>query len=370
MNETIKDQPTSSLADSQPEPSTPVVPDEKPLRLLLLGDCMLGRLVNDVLETQPSEYPWGNTIPILQSADWRLCNLECVISDRGEPWSAYPKAFHFRSAAKNIASLNTAGINAVSIANNHVLDYGFEAMFEMVEILDHAGIIHSGAGANAEESSKLATAVVQGQKIGLLAFTDNEPEWEAHAQAPGVFYVPTDLRDSRAKYLLSRIQEYKKVSGFLIVSAHWGSNWGYEPPGEHFAFAHAMVDAGADLIFGHSSHVFRGIELYKDRVILYGAGNFVDDYAVDKIERNDQSFIFLMELQDTLVRKIRLYPTLIRRCHALRADGIYARIITDKMNSLCAALGAQAVWDQSQGCLEIECRAREESKTKQIVGAV
>jgi len=327
---------------------------------------MLGRLVNEVLENEPPEYPWGNTLPLLHSADWRLCNLECVISDRGDPWSAYPKAFHFRSAAKNIASLKAAGINAVSLANNHVLDYGFDAMYQMLEILDQAGIIHSGAGANAEQASRLATAMVQGQKIGLLAFTDNEPDWEAAAGWPGVFYVPIDLKDPRAKNLLGAIRKYREVVDFLIVSAHWGSNWGYEPPPEHVLFARTMVDAGADLIFGHSSHVFRGIEFYKGHPIVYGAGDFVDDYAVDRVERNDQSFIYLIETRNRTVRSVRLYPTLIRRCRASRAEGIYALNISDKMKTLCTALATSAIWNQVQGCLEIESSAREQCNADRI----
>jgi poly-gamma-glutamate synthesis protein (capsule biosynthesis protein) len=327
---------------------------------------MIGRLVNEILKTEPSEFPWGDTIPVLHSADWRLCNLECVISNRGEPWSVYPKAFHFRSDAKNIATVKAARINAVSLANNHVLDYGIEAMFQMLEILDQAGIIHCGAGANAEQASRLATAVVQGQKIGLLAFTDNEPEWEAGTEWPGVFYVPTDLRDSRAKYLLSRIRECKEAVNFLIVSAHWGSNWGYEPPPEHVAFARAMVEAGANLVFGHSSHVFRGIEFYHGHPIVYGAGNFVDDYAVDRVERNDHSFIYLLEIQDGVVRRMCLHPTLIRNCQALRAEGIDAQIISDKMKSLCAALGTQAIWNQAHGCLQIESSLREMRRTNRI----
>jgi poly-gamma-glutamate capsule biosynthesis protein CapA/YwtB (metallophosphatase superfamily) len=252
------------------------------LQLLLVGDCMLGRLVNEVLESAPTERPWGDTLSILRSADWRLCNLECVISDRGKPWSAYPKAFHFRSDAKNIAVLATAGMNAVSLANNHVLDYGYDALVEMLEILDRAGIVHGGAGRNYDEASRLATSEASGRKLGLLAFTDNEPDWEATADRPGVFYVPTDLADWRAKKLLNMIRESRKVVDLLIVSAHWGSNWGYSPPHEHVIFAHALVDAGADIIFGHSCHVFRGIEFYKGRPILYGAGDFVDDYPSTK----------------------------------------------------------------------------------------
>lgn len=324
---------------------------------------MLGRLVNEVLASEPAEYPWGDTLPILHSADWRLCNLECVISDRGAPWSVYPKIFHFRSAAKNIAVLAAAQINAVSIANNHVLDYGYDAMFEMLEILDRTRIIHSGAGANLEQASRLATTEVCGRKIGLLAFTDNEPEWEATADWPGVFYVPTDLEDVRTKHLLRDIREHSKNVDLLIVSAHWGSNWGYTPPKEHVLLAQALIDAGADIVFGHSSHVFRGIAFYKGRPILYGAGNYVDDYAVDKIERNDQSFIYSMETEKRMVRRLQLYPTMIHHCRAERAQGIHALMIADKMKKLCVDLNASAKWNQMLKCLEVESSAREEGMT-------
>jgi poly-gamma-glutamate synthesis protein (capsule biosynthesis protein) len=321
--------------------------------LLLVCDCMLGRLVNEVLENVPPEYPWGDTLPILRSADWRLCNLECVLSDRGTPWSAYPKVFHFRSAAKNIAVLATARINAVSLANNHVLDYGYDALIEMLEILDRAGIVHSGAGLNRREASRLVTSVVSGRKLGLIAFTDNEPGWEATPNQPGVFYVPTDLADSRATILLEIIRESRKDVDVLIVSAHWGSNWGYHPPHEHIVFAHALIDAGADIIFGHSSHAFRGIELYKSQPILYGAGDFVDDYAVDRVERNDQSFIYVIEKAEGIPRSVRLYPTLIRGCHASLAEGVYAMGITDKMAELCAAFHTSTRWNQTRRCIEI-----------------
>ncbi len=314
---------------------------------------MLGRLVNDFLENAPPEYPWGDTLPILHSADWRLCNLECVISDRGMPWSAHPKAFHFRSAAKNIAVLATARMNAVSLANNHILDYGYDALIDMLEILDQAGIVHSGAGLNYGQASRPATSEVSGLKLGLLAFTDNEPDWEATAGRPGVFYVPIDLNDSRATKLLDIIRECREVVDLLIVSAHWGSNWGYHPPHGHPIFAHALIEAGADIIFGHSSHVFRGIEFYKRRPVLYGAGNFVDDYAVDKIERNDQSLIYVIEMAGRVSRGVRLYPTLIRGCRASLAQGVYALGISEKMKELCAGFHTPTRWNQAQQCMEI-----------------
>jgi len=331
----------------------------RPLQLILLGDCMFGRLVNEVMETAPPEYPWGDTLPLLHSADYRICNLECVISDRGEPWSAYAKPFHFRSVAKNIAVLEAAHINAVSLANNHVLDYGYDALIQMLEILDRAGIVHSGAGFNLEEASRLATAEVCGRKMGLLAFTDNEPAWEATAHQPGIFYVPVDLSDPRAQALLEIVRKQKDAVDLLIVSAHWGGNWGYYPPRAHVELAHALVDAGAGLIFGHSSHVFRGIEFYEGRPILYSTGNFVDDYVVDRIERNDQSFIYVADIDNGTSRRLNLYPTLIRRCQARRA-GVYAQGIVDKMRGLCSGMHSSVKWNPARHCLEVSYPARTE----------
>jgi poly-gamma-glutamate synthesis protein (capsule biosynthesis protein) len=250
--------------------------------------------------------------------------------------------------------LETASINAVSLANNHVLDYGDDALSEMLDLLDRAGIVHSGAGVNYAQASGLATTEVGGRKLGLLAFTDNEPDWEATADEPGVFYVPIDLNDSRAEKLLRLIRESSRLVDLLIVSAHWGSNWGYHPPREHVVFAHALIEAGADTVFGHSSHVFRGIEFYKGRPILYSAGNFIDDYAVDRVERNDQSFICVIELANRKPRALRLYPTLIRGCHASLAQGVHSLGIADKMKELCVDLHTHTAWNQEQQRMELE----------------
>src|SRR5260370_39803200 len=110
------------------------------MRILLAGDVMLGRLVNQVLKGEGPAYPLGDTLPLFRSSDFRICNLECVLSDRGQPWSAIPKVFHFRSDSKNVAVLRAAGIDMVSIANNHVLDYENDALFDMLSALETAGI--------------------------------------------------------------------------------------------------------------------------------------------------------------------------------------------------------------------------------------
>ncbi|MGO9058355.1 MAG: CapA family protein [Candidatus Binataceae bacterium] len=322
--------------------------------LLLVGDVMLGRMVDAVLGRSDPSYPWGDTIDILGNADWRCCNLECVISDRGEPWEPEFKAFHFRSAFKNLAVLKSAHIDAVSLANNHSLDFGYAALSQTLDGLDSSGIRHAGAGANLDAAVRLATSTVKDPKIGLLAFTDNQPEWEATKTKPGVLYSPIDMDDERAKRLFNLVEEARASVDLLLVAAHWGPNWGYRPPVEHPRFAHALIDHGADIIFGHSGHVFRGIEMYKKRVILYCAGNFIDDYAVDEVERNDESFIFLIDLnRDSTIKRLRLHPTIIGDCQARLAHGVRADRIASKMKELCDEFQVRSTWRAEETMLEV-----------------
>src|SRR5215471_2123584 len=326
--------------------------EKETIQILIVGDCMLGRGVDQALRRYPPEFPWGDTLPLFHGADVRICNLECVLSDRGEPWAEYEKAFHFRSAAKNAAVLTRAGINMLSIANNHILDYGYEALQQMLEVLNRAGIVHSGAGVNWAQASTVGRRQERGWRLGLLAFTDNESSWEATSQRPGTFYVPVTLQDSRAQNLITMVRERSDLD-ILIVSAHWGSNWGDTPPEEHVQLAHGIIDAGADIVFGHSSHVFRGIEFYKNRPILYSTGDFVDDYAVDANERNDQSFIFLVDVNVEGTVRVRLRPTMIDYCHARLAREAEAPRIAAKMQALCAPFGTLTLWDSNQQVLEV-----------------
>jgi len=325
----------------------------KETHLLLVGDVMLGRMVNEALRRASPNYPWGDTRDILLAADWRCCNLECVISDRGEAWEPELKAFHFRSAFKNLAVLESARINAVALANNHALDFGYAALSQMLDGLDSLGIRHAGAGADRAAASRLAISEVNGHRIGLLAFTDNEPEWEATAAKPGVLYSPIDVEDEHATSLFSLVANSKASVDLLVVSAHWGPNWGYQPPAEHPRFAHALIDHGADIIFGHSGHVFRGVEVYRERPILYCAGNFIDDYAVDEVERNDESFIFLVDVERDSLKRLRLYPTTIGDHQARLAQGTGARRIASHMKELCNRFNVSSTWHAGQKLLEI-----------------
>ncbi len=314
---------------------------------------MLGRMVNETLRHESPAYPWGDTLPVFERADVRLCNLECVLSDRGEPWAGAYKAFHFRSDAKNIATLRAAHIDAVSLANNHTLDFGAEALADTLALLDAAGIQHAGAGRTPDEAACGATITTPAGKIGLLAFTDNEPEWEAAPERPGTRYAPVDLHDRRILRLMEQVAQTKKAVDILIVSAHWGANWGYVPPAGHALLGHALIDAGADVVFGHSSHVYRGIEVYHGRPIIYSAGDFVDDYMVDPVERNDRSCIFVLVTHQFQPWSLYLYPTFIKERQARLASGDTAEAIGQELRQLCARLGTMTDWHAAEAYLDI-----------------
>ena len=319
------------------------------LKLLLVGDVMLGRGVNERLRGRPPSYPWGDTLPLFEEADWRACNLECVLSDHGAEWQRPPKRFHFRSDGRNTAVLKAARLDAVSLANNHTLDFNHRALTEMLQLLDRAGIAHAGAGRNHAEASRMALVEVSGTRIGMIAFTDNEPAWEADAARPGVLYVPVDTPDSRTEALLEAVRASAARVDLLVVSAHWGGNWGRRPPESHRILAHRLVEAGADIVFGHSAHVGRGIETVAGSVILYSAGDFVDDYAVDPVERNDRSWMFELRVGDRRIQSVHLHPTVIRDCQARLAGASEAREMTEDMCELCASLGTRLEVDAVSG---------------------
>lgn len=322
------------------------------MRALFAGDVMLGRMVNQRLQRAAPVYAWGDTLPTFGEADLRVINLECVISDRGRPWSATPKVFHFRSDSKNVEVLKAAGIDVVSIANNHALDYEYDALFEMLSTLDRAGIRRAGAGRNLEEAMEPAFLDIRGMKVAFIAFTDNEPAWEATGRKPGVHYVPVDIEDPRAQRLFEAVSACRRKADIVIVSAHWGPNWGYEPQPEHIPFGRRLVERGANIVFGHSCHVFHGVEFYKGGAIIYSAGDFIDDYAVDEAEPNDESFLFMASM-DGAARSFTLYPTVIRHYQVGRAVFPRAGLIAAKMKSLSAAFGTRSAWDDEKEVLKL-----------------
>lgn len=306
----------------------------------LAGDTMLGRVVNEALLRHGPAYPWGDVLPELHRAGARVVNLECVVARRGTPWGRWPKVFHFRANPVAVDALKLARIDCVALANNHVLDYGEEAFVEMLGLLEAAGIAYAGAGRNLEEARRPAVLEAGGLRLGVVAFTDNEPGWKAAPAAPGTHYLPVSPGSVPA--LGEGVARARAMGAELVVvSAHWGPNMRLRPAPAFREFARAVIEAGADAFYGHSAHVFQGVEVYRGRPILYDCGEFVDDYAVDPALRNDWGLLFGLEVEGGRVRRVALTPLLIDGCQVRRAAGEDLEAIAARIRELSAEMGTE-----------------------------
>lgn len=314
------------------------------MKIALTGDVMLGRLVDRYAIQNRSVRPealWGDVLPIMSSADCRLMNLECVISSQGEEWHPTTKAFHFRAQPRALEFLQAAKIDGVTLANNHVLDFGADALLDCLTLLDRAGIKRTGAGAALEEALAPALFSLPEGRVAVVALTDNEPEWEAAGTKPGVNHVEYNERGLMESYRSRMVQvlsSARRQAELVIVSAHVGSNWGAPSPAMR-ALAHDLLDMGVDLYWGHSNHTPQGIEFYKGKAILYSTGDFIDDYMVDNEERNDLSFLFMLEVEKNRIARITLHPTRIEDVGVRRANEHEWQFLARTMQAKCKAFG-------------------------------
>lgn len=223
--------------------------------------------------------------PNFLKSDINFCNLEGAIIDKGRPIAG--KANVYLNAYPSMAGvLKKSGINLVSLANNHILDYGWEAIADTMDLLDKVGISYSGAGKNLAEARKPAIIEKDGMTIGLLSYTANlnlVMGFKASETRPGLnptrvspFFLPDHVNKEDIEAMQGDINSWQKETDFLAVSCHWGvSDQGTQTVARHQeVIAHHAVDAGADLVIGHHTHALQPVELYKDKAILYSLGNF------------------------------------------------------------------------------------------------
>ncbi|RQG96679.1 CapA family protein [Natrarchaeobius chitinivorans] len=270
-------------------------------RIGFTGDVMLGRLVDERHRRRSPEAVWGTMLDRLRACDGLFVNLECCLSSRGEPWRRTYRPFHFRANPKwAIPALESAGVDACALANNHVFDFETVGLTDTLDELDAAEIARSGAGRTLEEALEPAHVTVGDRTIGFVSLTDNVPEYAADESSPGTAYVDIDVEDARTRTTVRETLDRarSKSPDLLIVSLHWGPNMVERPPESFGRFGRWLVDQGVDVVYGHSAHVFHGIEVYEGRPILYDTGDFVDDYAVDDDLRNDRSFLFELSVGD------------------------------------------------------------------------
>ena len=327
------------------------------ITLTLTGDVMLGRGVAEALDyhMRPEE-PWGDVMPLLDAADLRIINLECAITDNEQPWTRTPKVFHFRAQPSATETLRRARIDACSLANNHTLDFEERGLLDTLEHLDAAGIRRAGAGRNREEAADPAILTVPAddtRRVALLAFTDNEPPFAAGADRPGTNYLPVSLSPDVLRRV-ERAVSYVRQKGVdtVIFSNHWGPNMVQRPREIFRRFARAVVDRGVDIYYGHSAHVFQGVEIYRGKPILYDTGDFIDDYAVDPKMRNDWSFLFQITVEAGRFERLDLTPVKLSYARVDLATGGERETILDRMERLAAEMGT--VFARREGALMLE----------------
>jgi poly-gamma-glutamate synthesis protein (capsule biosynthesis protein) len=344
------------------------------LRLFLCGDVMTGRGIDQALPNPVSpilhepyvrdareyvalaekangpiarplsaDYIWGDALRELERAgvDLRIANLETAVTSAETPWPH--KGIHYRMHPQNMGCLAAAQISACALANNHVLDWGYDGLSETLKTLDAAGIAHAGAGNDSEEAMRPAVLDTPG-KGRLLFFsfgsrTSGIPEdWNATGISPGINLLD-DLSEATAVRVADQMRLHQQPGDLIIASIHWGSNWGYEIPRDQIMFAHRLIEEGIALVHGHSSHHVKAIEVFNGHLVLYGCGDFVTDYeGISGYEmfRGDLALMYLVEMDSRSGELITasLVPMHMRRFRLERASAADARWLCDRLNDL------------------------------------
>jgi poly-gamma-glutamate synthesis protein (capsule biosynthesis protein) len=253
---------------------------------------------------------------------------------------------------ENISIFTAAKIDVCSLANNHILDWGYSGLLETLESLNKANIKKAGAGRNLFEAQAPAVKKVAGKgRVIVFAFgsgTSGIPSlWRAAENRPGVNLLG-DLGDKSLVAIRQRVMQIKRKRDIVVASIHWGSNWGYGIPRKQTVFAHRLIDeAGVDIIHGHSSHHVKAIEVYKDKLILYGCGDFLNDYegigGYEKF-RADLSLMYFATVDPSNgeLLGLQMTPTQIKRFKVIRAANVDTLWLKDTLNREGAAFGTQA----------------------------
>jgi poly-gamma-glutamate synthesis protein (capsule biosynthesis protein) len=275
-------------------------------------------------------YVWGEALEELRSRApvARIVNLETAVTLSGDPWPG--KGIHYRMHPRNAPCLSAAGIDCCVLGNNHVLDWGHAGLEETLDTLHRAGLRTAGAGLDAAGAE--APAAIEwagGGRVLVFSYampsSGVPPDWAAGPARPGVNLL-ADLSRQSCDAIARQVAAARRPGDRVVVSVHWGGNWGYAVSPEERAFAHRLVDAGAvDVLHGHSSHHPRGIELYRGRAILYGCGDFINDYegiGGHEAFRAELCLMFFATLDaaDGAVRALALVPMRMRRFRLQRAS--------------------------------------------------
>jgi poly-gamma-glutamate synthesis protein (capsule biosynthesis protein) len=302
-------------------------------------------------------YIWGDALEELQrrKPDLRLINLETSVTASNDYWKN--KGINYRMHPQNLPVLTRAGIDFCSLANNHVLDWGYSGLQETLQTLKKANIISSGAGRNLNAAAAPAVMAIPGKgRVLMFSFgleSSGIPlSWAATADQPGVNLLK-NLSDNTVRYIWQHVQKIKQQNDIVVASIHWGGNWGYKIPNAQKRFAHRLIDAaGVDIIHGHSSHHVKGIEVYKQKLILYGCGDFINDYeGISGYEtyRADLSVMYFVTVDPSngKLSHLKMIPTQMRRFRVKRASREDTLWLKDILNREGRRLGTQVIVDNN-----------------------
>lgn len=367
----------------------------RPVTLFLCGDVMTGRGIDQILP-HPSEpwlfesyvrsavtyvelaehvtgrkiprpvdhaYIWGDALAELErvSPDARIVNLETSITVSDEPWPG--KGIHYRMHPANVPCLTAARLECCVLANNHVMDWGRTGLAETLATLHRAGIHTAGAGCDAMAAAAPAISeLADDARVLVFAFgmeNGGVPfAWRATKDCPGVNMLD-DLSARSIDVVAGQVAAHKRRGDIVVASLHWGPNWGYTISPAEREFAHALVDAaGVDVVHGHSSHHVKGIEVYRGKPILYGCGDFLNDYegiGGYAAYRGDLALMYFPALEagsgDLL--RFSMIPTCTWQFRIHRAQPDDVTWLFEILNRESAKLGS-AVARQPDGALTLQ----------------
>lgn len=332
---------------------------EETTRLFFAGDVMTGRGVDQIREVSAGEglrephvdsarlyvdiaekkhgpipapvgpeYSWGDGLEVFEQFDpaVRIVNLETSITTGDDYWEG--KSIHYRMHPANVDTLQAAGIDICSVANNHVLDFGRSGLVETLEVLEGANVEFVGAGRDLEEAQRpVQRELPGGARLLVWAFampSSGVPRsWRATPSRPGLWLVD-ELSVRAARAITDRVQAHKRAGDIAVISVHWGSNWGWEIPPAQQALAERLVDGGVDIIHGHSSHHLRPIEVRDEALIMHGCGDLITDYegiGGHQRWRGELGAMFFADVapKGGAVQQLRLVPTTMRKMKLRRA---------------------------------------------------
>jgi len=281
------------------EPMNPVI------KIAAVGDIMLDRSLGSMIARGETSYPFDQVSEALSAADLTLGNLESSLGNSGQPAL---KSYTFQAPPEAARSIGEAGFDIVSLANNHAMDYGAEALLLAIGLLEDQGVATVGAGANIEAAREAYYVNLDDMIIAVLGYVDVPVEgggfdtrsWSAGPDSPGLAWAdPTTI--------VTDVAAAAAESDIVIVQLHSGYEYVEQPSPEQSAAAKAAVDAGADLVLGHHSHLLQGIEFYNEGVIVYGLGNFAFE-----IDGDPQTAILNVLLDSRGVLQLEIIPVIVQ----------------------------------------------------------